>query len=125
MNEATASYSSGLAHYPVTTIFKSCHMIALRHVRVYVSGSEFYHADFRPVKACGKFFVYSSINPVNPVFPNLGVRCFSSSLPNLIVSPVSVMASTARPRLCSSFTSTRNEAGMPGSSIGSPLMMAS
>ncbi len=42
-----------------------------------------------------------------------------------MTSPVSVTASTASPRLCNSFTRTRNDAGMPGSSMGSPLTIAS
>ncbi len=39
----------------------------------------------------------------------------SSSLPKRITSPLSVSASTAKPRLCNSFTKTRKEAGTPGS----------
>src|SRR5215211_805515 len=62
--------------------------------------------------------------PNNPV-SNLGGCCFSSSLPNRTTSPPSLMASTASPSDCNSFTNTRNDAGMLGSSIGSPFTIAS
>src|SRR6266508_6725477 len=62
--------------------------------------------------------------PNRPV-SNFGGCCFSSSLPNLTISPPSLIASTARPSDCNSLTRTRNDAGMLGSSIGSPLTIAS
>ncbi len=42
-----------------------------------------------------------------------------------IASPEPVTASTERPSDCSSLTSTRNDAGTSGSSMGSPLTIAS
>jgi len=59
------------------------------------------------------------------LFPAFAAQQWSSLIPNLTTSPLSLIASTASPSDCNSFTNTRKEAGMLGSSMGSPFTMAS
>src|SRR3990172_5570650 len=102
----------------------SCHACRRDISRLYGFGNEkrFYH---RP-KDTSRLHLSISLSPIsNKPVCILGGCVFSSSLPNLTTSPLSLIASTARPRLWSSLTSTRKEAGILGSSIGSPLTIAS